>query len=229
MANIISRHQKLYDTNFLSGLTATTVNTAATQASVQKDMLIDPYVAEDEDDEEEEEEGETLEEDEQNNHDGDDESPDDETMAFNDESAGRDQTMGIEQLSTMNNHNNINGHNTTDLVESSASAFDASTRMLLEFFVSTGQPLSVFNNFRLRAFLLDLNPAYVLPSSSTVEFDYLPELVHIMEDDVRQEMACAEHVAITLSNLKTNESNLDYTRTLTLLSFFFFNQIFSND
>lgn len=105
-----------------------------------------------------------------------------------------------------------NQNHVSDLVESSASSFDAAgTRTLIEFFVSIGQPMSVFDNFRLRSFVAELNPAYVLPSSHTVEFDYLPELVSILEYDLRQTILSVEHVAITTSTFKSNENNCEYT------------------
>ena len=122
-----------------------------------------------------------------------------------------------------NNNNNeasngvmvVGGHSDLALVESSASSFDASTRTLIEFFVSTGQALSVFDNFRLRAFLAELNPSYVLPSASSVEFDYLPEIAASMVDDLRHMMNSVEHVAITTNTfrLPTSESR-EFTGTI---------------
>lgn len=125
-------------------------------------------------------------------------------------------SYGVDEETNNNNNNEasngvmvVGGHSDLALVESSASSFDASTRTLIEFFVSTGQALSVFDNFRLRAFLAELNPSYVLPSSSSVEFDYLPEIAASMVDDLRHMMMTSvEHVAITTNTfrLPTSES-----------------------
>lgn len=140
---------------------------------------------------------------------------DEEEVVDEEQQAGED---GIYEETTNNNNHPSNGvmvvggHSDLALVESSASSFDASTRTLIEFFVSTGQALSVFDNFRLRAFLAELNPSYVLPSSSSVEFDYLPEIAATMVDDLRHMMTSVEHVAITTNTFRLPTSeNREFT------------------
>lgn len=190
--------------------------------------MIDPYDEEIEDDElnnmiendddEDDDENLNLDLNNNNNHDlaedENDESP--ETTTVLGRGRAGNQSNGVEEFTAaamMREQQGAMNH----LVESSGSSrhFDATTRMLVEFLVSTGQPLSVFDNFRLRSFVAELSPAYVVPASSTVEFEYLPELVQLMQDDVRQEIACVDHVAITLHTIKSNLSGLKYTGKLT--------------
>lgn len=104
---------------------------------------------------------------------------------------------------------NISGQ-IADLVESSASSFDNTTKMLIEFFVSINQPFSVFDNDRLRNFLSELNMNYVIPSARTVEYEYLPELMNLMQDEVRDNLANVDHIAITINSWTSNE-NLTYS------------------
>lgn len=90
------------------------------------------------------------------------------------------------------------------------SSLDITTKTMIEFFVSIDQPLAVFDNYRLRAFIADLNPSYALPTSNSVEFDLLPELVSSLEDEARVAFTTnVDYVAITTKSF-TSSSNLEY-------------------
>lgn len=65
----------------------------------------------------------------------------------------------------------------------------------------------MFDDFRLRSAIADINPNCTLPGSRVVECDYLPELMVLMEDEIRQSLALVSYVALSTSNLKSNESN----------------------
>lgn len=110
------------------------------------------------------------------------------------------------------------GNMDMDMVESSLNGFSSGIRTLIEFFVSIDQPLSVFENYRLRDFLADLNPNFSLPTSHTIESEYLPELVNFMEHDLRESLRFADHVAVTTNLIKTND-NMEYSGILVRLRF----------
>lgn len=111
-----------------------------------------------------------------------------------------------ENGSPLNEGSNMLGASAGDLVESSASTFNSTTKTLIEFFISINKPFFVFDDFRLRSAIADINPNYTLPSSRVVECDYLPELVNFMEDEIRQSLAQVDYVALSTSSLKSNES-----------------------